>query len=330
MLLARHVVAVFYRTLARLTLLFQSFCLSLVRLGPVPRHVAFIMDGNRRYARRRGLRTHLGHLAGSNNLEKTLEWCLDLGVEVVTVYAFSIENFKRPPSEVDLLMDIACKKFEEFAENKEFVARNGIRIRVLGQVDLLPPKVLRAARRAEAMTRNNTRATLNICCPYTSRQEMTEAVSLALRGVKEGHLFPEDINSNLLDRLMGTGDDPDLDVLVRTSGEKRLSDFMLWQATKDCHVHFLDVMWPDFNFWHMLPILFRYQATVARRNASSQTHPVIATSSLPIGSATELISSEVERSPSSNAMIEDSKPCRRIKYLDLLRDEKDSMLSSYR
>ncbi|KAI9017641.1 Decaprenyl diphosphate synthase-like protein, partial [Gaertneriomyces semiglobifer] len=242
----------------------QRAMANILKLGPIPRHVGFIMDGNRRYAKKVGMHTMVGHMLGSKKLEETLEWCLKLGVQVVTVYAFSIENFKRPELEVSTLMDLARKKFEEFSKHSTFVAENSIRIRVLGDLSLLPPHVLDAARRAEYTTRNNSKATLNICFPYTSRHELASSMVLAVRGVREGYIEADDVGELLLDELMMTGDDPPLDVLVRTSGERRLSDFLLWQVTMPCQIHFLDVLWPEFTFWDMLPVLRSYQANYSR------------------------------------------------------------------
>ncbi|KAJ3016030.1 hypothetical protein HKX48_004248 [Thoreauomyces humboldtii] len=243
---------------------FQNAAIRLLRTGPIPKHVAFIMDGNRRYAQKVGVKPGVGHAAGSKKLEETLEWCMNLGIQVVTVYAFSIENFKRPKEEVDVLMDLACRKLQDFADNRQapsrLVEKYSIRVKVLGDRSLLPPHVQNAARQAEASTKHHTRAVLNICCPYTSRHEMATAVASAVREVREGRCAVEDIDERMIDAYMGTGGDPDLDLLVRTSGEKRLSDFLLWQVSKPCQTHFLDVLWPDFTFWNMLPILLSFQA----------------------------------------------------------------------
>ncbi|TPX68249.1 hypothetical protein SpCBS45565_g03307 [Spizellomyces sp. 'palustris'] len=294
----------------------QRALINLLRIGPIPKHVGFIMDGNRRYAKKLGVQTRVGHVVGSKSLEKTLEWCLDLGINVVTVYAFSIENFKRPREEVDVLMDLACRKFEEFSKHSTFVSKHSIRIRVLGDKSLLPPHVLEAARQAEAATRHHTRAVLNICCPYTSRHEMAESVALAVRGVKEGHLKVDDIDEHLLDRLMQTGEDPELDILMRTSGEKRLSDFLLWQVTKHCQVHFLDVLWPEFSFWNMLPVLLSYQANYTRRQAAriASIAPSPARITWPGSSSPDDQDDAIEDEGARGARVE--------RYLQLLREEK--------
>ncbi|KAJ3167992.1 hypothetical protein HDU88_001939 [Geranomyces variabilis] len=280
----------------------QSAAIDVLRAGPIPRHVGFIMDGNRRYARKAGVQTGVGHAMGSKKLEETLEWCLRLGVKVVTVYAFSIENFKRPSAEVDVLMDLASRKLEEFSNNSAFITKHSIRIKVLGDVSLLPLHVRTAAARAERSTRHHAGAVLNIACPYTSRHEMATAVALAARGVREARLDVEDVDEELLDRLMMTGGDPQLDVLVRTSGEKRLSDFLLWQVSKSCRVHFLDVLWPDFTFWDMLPVLLAYQVQSSPKQTLSPSSPSPAS-----------LNSNAHRSPAARERID--------RYLQLLERE---------
>ncbi|KAI8924404.1 putative undecaprenyl diphosphate synthase-domain-containing protein [Entophlyctis helioformis] len=252
----------------------QAFrmALSIVRLGPVPRHVAFIMDGNRRFAKKLHVKPGEGHKLGFERLEQTLDWCMQLGIKVVTVYAFSIENFKRPQEEVDTLMNLAQLKFAEMAEKSELVKKNGISVRVIGKTDMLPPHVYRSACSAIHQTSTNTNAILNICCPYTSQHEILAAIKGTVDGVHDGMIEPADIDQDTLEQCLFTGDCPPLDILVRTSGESRLSDFMLWQAAQNCHVHFLDILWPEFSFWHMLPILLRFQADFSKITASRERH----------------------------------------------------------
>ncbi|KAJ3085948.1 cis-prenyltransferase [Quaeritorhiza haematococci] len=256
------------------------------KMGPVPQHVGFIMDGNRRFARRLGVKVGAGHMAGFKKLEEILEWCLRLGIQVVTVYAFSIENFKRPPEEVEALMDLAKSKFREFANNSEFIKKHGIRVQVIGALHLLPEDVREAAFNAMKMTKANDRAILNICFPYTSRDEIAQAVSAAVDGVRGSQHLKQlpsadaaeessssciegkadegasaiECTEDLIDQHMFTKGCPPLDVLVRTSGEIRLSDFMLWQCAENCDIHFIDVLWPEFRFWDMFKILVVFQA----------------------------------------------------------------------
>ncbi|KAJ3347962.1 hypothetical protein HDU91_006665 [Kappamyces sp. JEL0680] len=190
----------------------------------------------------------------------TLEWCLDLHIRVVTVYAFSIENFKRSQVEVDTLFDLAEEKFAEFLRKDAFIHQRGICVRVIGDLDMLRPSTRLAVQKLMWSSRNGKNAVLNIACPYTSKHEMkhaAEGISLAL---SEGRLLPVDVSQHLFDACMFTHEDTlPLDILVRTSGEVRLSDFMLWQASRDTYVHFVDVLWPDFSFWDMLPIMLCFQ-----------------------------------------------------------------------
>ncbi|KAJ3346581.1 hypothetical protein HDU83_002864 [Entophlyctis luteolus] len=256
----------------------MALVLRIMRLGPVPRHVAFIMDGNRRFARKRGLDVSRGHAEGADTLEQTLDWCLRLGFKTVTVYAFSTENFGRDKTkEVDPIMRLCAEKFDKFCAHSHAVQKHNVSVQVHGRRDLLPATVQRAAALAQ---RNTARAdvasaTLNICMPYTSREEIAAAMRAVVRAVEDGALQPSDIDARLIEQCFWTGGRDlensngvlgggDVDILVRTSGEVRLSDFMLWQVSKQTQINFLDVFWPDFTFWHMLPVLIQYQLQQAR------------------------------------------------------------------
>ncbi|TPX36339.1 hypothetical protein SmJEL517_g01512 [Synchytrium microbalum] len=247
----------------------RTLALKLLKLGPIPRHVAFVMDGNRRYAKDKKKTTGEGHREGFGRLQETLDWCLQLGVSTVTVYAFSVENFRRSQEEVNTLMSLAIEKFEEFATKSDLIAKHGIRVRVIGETHMLPEKLQEAAARATQITRQNSNATLNICFPYTSRHEITSAVRRLVEAVEDGRIAPTDITAEMIERCLGTGDDEELDLLVRTSGEIRLSDFLLWQCSTSCHIHFAAKFWPEFTFWDMfLPILayqVRYKDIVEAR-----------------------------------------------------------------
>ncbi|KAG8588715.1 hypothetical protein GDO81_006070 [Engystomops pustulosus] len=173
--------------------LIERLCANVLKAGPMPKHVAFIMDGNRRYAKKCHVERQEGHSQGFEKLAETLRWCLNLGICEVTVYAFSIENFKRSKEEVDGLMELARQKFTRLLEEKCF---------------------------------------LNVCFAYTSRHEVTNAVCEVARGVQEGLIEPRDVTENLLDQCLYTSHSPDPDLLIRTSGEVRLSDFLLWQTSQ--------------------------------------------------------------------------------------------------
>ncbi|KAI8055196.1 putative undecaprenyl diphosphate synthase-domain-containing protein [Syncephalis plumigaleata] len=225
-------------------------CLDILRHGQVPRHIAFIMDGNRRYAR---------HRMGFHKLEQILECCLDLGVQTVSIYAFSIENFKRPPEEVGALMNLARDKLNMLCEKSQLIRDYDVAIRVIGQLDLLPPEVREACDHAMQLTAHHKRTILNICFPYTSRDEMTTAVGRTIQGVNQGILKSYDIDEELIERCLFTGQCPSVDILVRTSGEVRFSDYFLWQSTEHCQIHFIDALWPELSIWQLIPLIIEYQ-----------------------------------------------------------------------
>ncbi|XP_010134488.1 PREDICTED: dehydrodolichyl diphosphate synthase isoform X3 [Buceros rhinoceros silvestris] len=197
----------------------ERFFANILKAGPMPKHVAFIMDGNRRYAQKCHVERQEGHSQGFEKLAETLRWCLNLGIREVTVYAFSIENFKRSKEEVDGLMDLARQKFSRLLEEQCF---------------------------------------LNVCFAYTSRHEICNAVREMAWGVEQGLLEPSDVSESLLEKCLYTSNSPDPDLLIRTSGEVRLSDFLLWQTSHSCLV-FQSVLWPEYSFWNLCEAILRYQ-----------------------------------------------------------------------
>jgi ditrans,polycis-polyprenyl diphosphate synthase len=164
--------------------------LAVLAAGPLPAHVAFVMDGNRRYARARGRAVGDGHAAGFRALERVLEACLRLDVRCVSVYAFSLENFARPEREVQTLMDLAEAKLRALARRGALLHKYGARLNVCGRVELLPERVQRAVREAEELTKHNTHAVLNLCMPYTSRDEIATAVQTTVRDAVDRGLDP--------------------------------------------------------------------------------------------------------------------------------------------
>ena len=230
------------------------------------------MDGNRRFAKQLHLSANHGHSFGFRQLEATLEWCLELKVKVVTCYAFSIENFKRSPGEVDALFDLAEEKFTEYLKKDAFIHRKGICVRVIGDLDLLRPSTKRAVQKLMWSSRHGKNAILNIACPYTSGHEMKQAANFIRKALESGQLLPVDVSQHLMDACMFTQQEAPLDILVRTSGEVRLSDFMLWQTSRDTYVHFVNVLWPDFSFWDMLPILLCFQCNSLLLERSRQEY----------------------------------------------------------
>uniref|UniRef100_G1LVQ2 Alkyl transferase n=1 Tax=Ailuropoda melanoleuca TaxID=9646 RepID=G1LVQ2_AILME len=172
--------------------LWERFCANIIKAGPMPKHIAFIMDGNRRYARKCQVERQEGHSQGFNKLAETLRWCLNLGILEVTVYAFSIENFKRSKSEVDGLMDLARQKFSRLMEEQEKLQKHGVCIRVLGDLHLLPLDLQELIAQAVQATKNYNKCFLNVCFAYTSRHEISNAVREMAWGVEQGLLDPRE------------------------------------------------------------------------------------------------------------------------------------------
>ncbi|CAG8782659.1 20594_t:CDS:2 [Cetraspora pellucida] len=238
----------------------QSLLINILKQGPMPQHLGFIMDGNRRFARKMNYEQVVeGHFMGYDKLQEVLDICLHLGIKVVTIYAFSIENFKRPKEEVDTLMKLAKAKFTELCEKSQLVNKYDICVKVLGNIALLPADVQKVARKAIDTTKHNSGPLLNICVPYTSRDEIASSIKSVIKSVENGHVQIRDINEEILEEYLYTHGSPPLDILIRTSGEIRLSDFLLWQCHKNCYIHFVNCYWPEFSLWEMLPIILEYQ-----------------------------------------------------------------------
>ncbi|CAG8609064.1 20505_t:CDS:2 [Racocetra persica] len=238
----------------------QSLLIKILKQGPIPQHLGFIMDGNRRFARKMNYKQVFeGHFMGYDKLQEVLDICLRFGVKAVTIYAFSIENFKRPKEEVDTLMELAKTKLAELCEKSQLVNKYNVCVKVLGNIALLPADVQEAAKKAIDTTKHNSGPLLNICVPYTSRDEITSSVKSVIKSVENDHIQIKDINEEILEEYLYTHGSPPLDILIRTSGEIRLSDFLLWQCHKNCYIHFVNCFWPEFSIWDMLPIILEYQ-----------------------------------------------------------------------
>lgn len=212
---------------------YERWAVNVLKCGPVPHHVAFIMDGNRRFA----TKTHLkhktdGHVKGFDKLAEVLQWCQEIGIKEVTVYAFSIENFKRSSEEVETLMRLAREKFSKLMEERDKLNEQGICIRIIGNMSMLPLDLQRIMAEATLLTQHNRKAILNVAFAYTSRDEITESIRTIVKGVEDEELETNDVDDELIRKCMYSKDSPDPDILVRTSGESRLSDFMLWQVRK--------------------------------------------------------------------------------------------------
>jgi len=229
-----------------------------VRKGRIPKHVAVIMDGNRRYAEEMmNTDPKQGHIKGKDKLEEVLDWCMDMGIQILTVYAFSTENFLRKEDEVDFLMDLLEKTLLVFADD-ERIHNKRVRLKMIGDISMIPGKVADAVRYAEEKTASYSDFHLNLAIAYGSRQEIKDAIKGIARKVKSGEIDIDDIDEKLISGHMYSPDLPDPDLVLRTSGELRLSNFLLWQLAYS-ELYFSDVYWPGFRKMDFLRAIRSYQ-----------------------------------------------------------------------
>lgn len=211
--------------------------------GNLPRHIAIIMDGNGRWAKKQGLPRVAGHREGIQSVRTVVELCTRLGIEVLTLYTFSTENWRRPREEVSALMGLLVETLRK--EIKKLV-KNNISFTVIGNMDRLPVEIQQSVQEAIQMTQNNTGLILNLALSYGSREEIVHAVKSIAEKVKQGELQPEDISQEIIQAHLYTAELPDPDLLIRTSGESRVSNFLLWQLAYT-EIYITDVLWPDFR-----------------------------------------------------------------------------------
>jgi len=230
-----------------------------VKKGKLPRHIAIIMDGNRRYALKEGMPPHKGHEAGKDKLEEVVEWCHEVGVRVLTVFAFSTDNFKRPKHEIEHLMKLFEEDLRKLA-NDERIHKNRVRIKVIGQIDLLPENVKKAAEEVMEKTKDYDRYYFNIAIGYGGREEIVDAIRRIVNDVKNKKIEPQDINDETISSYLYTSHlpFPDPDLVLRTSGEERISNFLLWQLAYS-ELYFTDVYWPALKKTDFLKAIQSYQ-----------------------------------------------------------------------
>ena len=232
-----------------------------IDLKRLPKHIAVIMDGNSRWARRQGLGRAAGHDAGAKSVRAIVEACRELGgVEVLSLYAFSTENWRRTKTEVNALFRLLSRYVNLELEN---IHKEDIRVTIMGRMDGLPEKAANDLRASMERTRNNRAMRLNVAINYGSRAEIADAAKAIARDARDGKLKPEDVDEALFTRYLYQPDLPDPDVLIRTSGELRLSNFMMWQLSY-AEIVATDVLWPDFRKPHLYAAIAEYQSRKRR------------------------------------------------------------------
>ncbi|KAL5225470.1 hypothetical protein ABZP36_012109 [Zizania latifolia] len=254
--------------LASLQNFIRKCIVAVISYGPMPKHIAFIMDGNRRYAKFRSIKEGSGHRMGFSALIASLLYCYEMGVEYITVYAFSIDNFKRDPAEVQSLMELMEEKINELLENRNVINKVNCKMNFWGNLDLLSEPVRLAAQKLMASTAENKGLVFSVCMPYNSTSEIVNAVNELCterrehagncNGNSPNNGVHSDISVEDLDRHMYSAGCPDPDIVIRTSGETRLSNFLLWQTTFS-HLQNPDPLWPEFSFRHLVWAILQYQ-----------------------------------------------------------------------
>ncbi|XP_022971913.1 dehydrodolichyl diphosphate synthase 6 [Cucurbita maxima] len=262
----------------RVTSFFRRCAFNVLSMGSIPIHVAFIMDGNRRFAKKKKLAEGAGHRFGYLSLVSMLKYCFEFGVKYVTIYAFSIDNFQRSPEEVQSVMDLMLEKVELLIREESLVNQYGVRLHFLGNLGMLSEPVRKALEKAAIATSNNNRAVLSICVAYASTDEIVRAVEKSCEekwdemNLKSANGEGNDLGKELVmaengenfitladvEKHMYTTVTPEPDMLIRTSGEARLSNFLLWQ-TSSCYLYSPSVLWPEINFWHFLWAILNFQ-----------------------------------------------------------------------
>ena len=224
----------------------------------IPRHIAIIMDGNGRWAKERGKERSFGHQAGVDTVRRITSECVRLGVKFLTLYTFSTENWSRPETEIAALMGLVLSSLED-----EIFMKNNVRFQVVGDIERLPQSVQDKLRETMEHTARNTAMTMVVALSYSSRWELTRAAQSIARDVKQGTLQPEDITEELMSQRLETAFMPDPELLIRTGGELRISNYMLWQIAYS-ELYFCDNYWPDFNGVDLHQAIASYQARQRR------------------------------------------------------------------
>jgi undecaprenyl diphosphate synthase len=232
----------------------------------LPKHLAIIMDGNGRWAKQKGLLRAFGHENGTKSVKITVETCAKLGIENLTLYAFSTENWNRPKLEVDTLMKLLISSLKKEFETLQ---KNNIRLNCIGNIDLLPASAKKELLAVIEKTKNNDRMTLTLALSYGSREELLNAVKIISDKVKNNIISIDTIDESIINQHLYTHNLPDVDLVIRTSGEHRISNFLLWQIAY-AEFYFIDVLWPDFKEDDLYEAIISYQKRERRFGKTSE------------------------------------------------------------
>src|SRR5690554_606337 len=232
----------------------------------LPKHLAIIMDGNGRWAKKQGLLRTIGHENGAKAVRQTVETCARLGIKNLTLFAFSTENWNRPKLEVDTLMKLLSKALKKELNT---LTKNDIRLNTIGDIESLPKSVAKNLIEVVESTKENQRMTLTLALNYGSKEEITRATKLIADKVKNNIISVGDIDESVINNHLYTLNLPDVDLVIRTSGEQRISNFLLWQIAY-AELYFTDVLWPDFSAEHLMEALESYQNRERRFGKTSE------------------------------------------------------------
>ena len=232
----------------------------------LPKHLAIIMDGNGRWAKQKGLLRAFGHENGTKSVRVTVENCAKLGIEYLTLYAFSTENWNRPKLEVDTLMHLLISSLKNELETLQ---KNNIRLNCIGTIDLLPSKAKKELLSVIEKTKDNSRMTLTLALSYGSREELLNAVKIISNKVKNNIISIDSLDESIINQHLYTHNLPDVDLVIRTSGEHRISNFLLWQIAY-AEFYFTDVLWPDFKEEDLYEAIISYQKRERRFGKTSE------------------------------------------------------------
>lgn len=232
----------------------------------LPKHLAIIMDGNGRWAKKQGLLRTIGHESGAKAVRETVETCARLGIKNLTLFAFSTENWNRPKLEVDTLMKLLSKALKKELKT---LTKNDIRLNTIGNIESLPKSIVRSLTEVTESTKENQRMTLTLALNYGSKEEITRATKLIANKVKDNIILIDDIDESVINNHLYTHNLPDVDLVIRTSGEQRISNFLLWQIAY-AEFYFTETLWPDFTADDLMQAIQSFQNRERRFGKTSE------------------------------------------------------------